>query len=78
MSFNARTLAPWVPVSFEFTTVEEYCAWFNDITGDNLDAKTADWLDAWLKSASQHKTLWLDGDSRPCQADEADIQIARN
>jgi hypothetical protein len=79
MAFNARTLAPWQTVSVDFTTIDEYCTWFNEITGDLLDAKTADWLDVWLKAAPQHETLWLDGgDSRPCQADEADIQIMRN
>lgn len=77
MAFNARTLAPWIPVSFDFNTVEEYCAWFNEITGDVLDAKTADQLDTWLKAAPQFVN-WLDGDSKPCPADEADIQIMRN
>ena len=78
MSFNARTLAPWQPVAIEFTTAEEYCAWFNEITGFLLDTKTVNWLDAWLKAASQHETLWLDGDSQPCHWTEADIQIMRN
>jgi hypothetical protein len=78
MAFNARVLAPWQPTAAEFTTVNEYCAWYNKLTGDLLDAKTADWLDEWLKVASQYDTLWLDADSRPCSWLSAEIQIMRN
>jgi hypothetical protein len=77
MAFNARTLAPWDAVSVDFTAVDEYCEWFNEITGDLMDAQTADWIDVWMRTAHQFDVLWLDGDTRPCPPGRAEIQIMR-
>jgi hypothetical protein len=76
--FTARVLSPWEPKTAEFTTVKEWCALYNALTGSFLDAKTADWLDEWLKVANQYDTIWLDAESHPCSWLSAEIQIMRN
>jgi hypothetical protein len=78
MAFNARTLAPWDPVSVDFNTIDEYCDWIVKITGEPVDANTADWIRVWMNSARPNDILWLDSESRPSLPERADIQLMCN
>jgi hypothetical protein len=78
MAFNARVLAPWAPVFIEFNTFDEYCEWTSHITGELLDANTADWIRIWMNTASPYEILWLDSESRPSLPEKAEIQLMRN
>jgi hypothetical protein len=77
MAFNARLLAPWDPAFVDFNTVDEYGEWVNRLSGELLDAKTADWLNEWMKTANQYDVLWLNDESQPCSPEHADFQIMR-
>ena len=78
MAFNARVLAPWEPVSVDFNTIDEYCDWYNTITGEDLVVPMQEWLSAWMTIARQFDTLWLNDESYPCPAENAEIQLTRN
>lgn len=77
MSFNVRLLAPWDPVHADFDTIDQYCLWFNNLSGDILSDQTANWLNEWMKTAKQFDVLWLDDESQPCSAEHADFQLMR-
>jgi hypothetical protein len=77
MSFNVRLLAPWDPTHTDFDTVEQYCDWYNRISGELLNTETTNWLNEWMKTANQYDVLWLDDESQPTAAEHADFQIMR-
>jgi hypothetical protein len=78
MAFNARILAPRAPVFVKLNTFDEYCEWINQITGDILDANTAEWVRVWMNTASPFEILWLDSESRPSLPENAEIQLMCN
>ena len=78
MAFNARILAPWEPVSVNFNTIDEYCNWYNAITGEDLVVPMQEWLSAWMTIARSYDTLWLNDDSYPCSSEKAEIQLMCN
>jgi hypothetical protein len=78
MAFNARVLAPWAPVFADFNTFDEYCEWTTQVTGEPVDANTADWVRIWMNTASPYDILWLDSESRPSLPEKAEIQLMRN
>ena len=78
MAFNARILAPWEPVSVNFNTIEEYCDWYNAITGEDLVVPMQKWLSAWMAIARSYDALWLDDESYPCSPEKAKTQLMCN
>ena len=77
MAFNARVLAPWEPVSVDFDTIDEYCDWYNTITGEDIVVPMQEWVSTWMNIARSHDTLWLNDESYPCSPEKAEIQLMR-
>ena len=78
MAFTARLLAPLEPVSVNFNTIDEYCEWYNAVTGEDIVVPMQKWLSAWMTIARSYDTLCLNDESYPCSSERAEVQLMCN
>jgi len=82
MSFTFRTLPPWDKVEEVLPSSQMpsrdpmwYRVWMRDISGDLPTFQETEWLRPWMANAKPGDIVYLNGDHKCCDKEEADVCI---